>query len=275
MNKTKIRFWGCRGSFPTPDKDKMIYGGDTSCVEIKTSDNQSIILDMGSGLKNLGEKIVNDTTYPNQINIFLSHYHLDHIMGFLMFAPLFDEKYKINIYSRSSKNKGLKDILETFLQPEIWPMNLEMLNADVVFKELDDNDIIINSDTKVTNSLHPHPNSAFSISIHTNDKKITYVTDCEHPKDRLNMNVVEFAKNSDILIHDAQYTPEDLIIHTGWGHSSWKSAIDVAIQSNSKKLVLFHYSPDYSDDDIKDIEKKAGLDFSDVIAAKQDLEIEI
>ena len=151
MNKTKIRFWGCRGSFPTPDKDKMIYGGDTSCVEIKTFDNQLIILDMGSGLKNLGQKIVNDTTYPDQINIFLSHYHLDHIMGFLMFVPLFDKKYKINIYSRNSKNKGLKDVLETFLQPEIWPVNLEMLNADVMFKELDDNEIIINSNTKVTN----------------------------------------------------------------------------------------------------------------------------
>ena len=110
MNKTKIRFWGCRGSFPTPDKDKMIYGGDTSCIEIRTSDNQIIILDMGSGLKRLGNKIINDATYPNEINIFLSHYHLDHIMGFLMFEPLFDENYKINIYSRDSNNKGCKDI---------------------------------------------------------------------------------------------------------------------------------------------------------------------
>ena len=101
------------------------------------------------------------------------------------------------------------------------------------------------------------------------------MTDCEHPKEHLNPNVVKFATDSDVLIHDAQYTPEDLITHAGWGHSSWESAIDVAIQSNSKKLVLFHYSPDYNDDDIKDIEKKAGLAFSDVIAAKQDLEIEI
>ena len=113
MNKTKIRFWGCRGSFPTPDKDKIIYGGDTSCVEIRTSDNQVIILDMGTGLKRLGYKIINDSSYPKQINIFLSHYHLDHLLGFLMFAPLFSPDYEINIHSRNSHNKGCKDILDT------------------------------------------------------------------------------------------------------------------------------------------------------------------
>ena len=165
--------------------------------------------------------------------------------------------------------------METFLQPEIWPVNLEMLNADVMFKELDDNETIINSNTKVTNSLHPHPNSAFSISIHTDDKKITYVTDCEHTKDKHNMNVVEFSKNSDILIHDAQYTPEDQIKHIGWGHSSWQNAVDVAIQSNTKKLILFHHSPDYNDDELRDIEKKSKLSFKNVIAAKQDLEIDL
>ena len=114
MNKTKIRFWGCRGSFPTPDKDKMIYGGDTSCVEIKTFDNQLIILDMGSGLKNLGQKIVNDTTYPDQINIFLSHYHLDHIMGFLMFVPLFDKNIKLISIQEIVKIKDLKMFWKLF-----------------------------------------------------------------------------------------------------------------------------------------------------------------
>ena len=101
------------------------------------------------------------------------------------------------------------------------------------------------------------------------------MTDCEHPKDHLNHNVVDFASDSDILIHDAQYKAEDLHLYTGWGHSSWKEAVDVAIKSNSKKLVLFHHSPDYTDQQINEIEKKASMDFSDVIAAKQGLEIKI
>ena len=275
MNKTIIRFWGCRGSFPSLDRNKMIYGGDTSCIEIQTCDNNTIILDMGTGLKRLGEKITNNSSYSKNINIFLSHYHLDHIHGFLMFAPLFNSNYNIKIYSRKSGDRGLQQILEDFLQPEIWPVFLKDLSANLEFIDMDEKPININQNTRVLDNLHSHPNKAYSIKIETFGKKITYITDCEHPKDHLNPNVIDFANDSDILIHDAHYTPEDLIKHTGWGHSSWKEATDVANQSNSKKLVLFHPSPDYNDDELKDIEKKAKLYFPDVVSAKQELEIEI
>ena len=274
MNKTKIRFWGCRGSFPCPDKNKIEFGGDTSCVEIRTSDNNLVILDMGTGLKRLGEKIISDTSYPKKINIILSHYHLDHLLGFLMFAPLFSPEYTINIYSRESHGKNCKDVLNSLLKPEIWPVNLDMISAKISFLNIDATDFDIKN-IKVSTCLHPHPNSAFSISLKLFNKKITYITDCEHPKDHLNKNVIEFASDSDILIHDAQYTPEDQIKHIGWGHSSWQNAVDVAIQSNTKKLILFHHSPDYNDDELRDIEKKSKLSFKNVIAAKQDLEIDL
>ena len=275
MNKTKIRFWGCRGSFPTSEKNKMKYGGDTSCIEVRTPDNNLIILDMGTGLKRLGHKIVNDDSYPKKFNIFLSHYHLDHLHGFLMFAPIFDPSYTINIYSRRSKNKGLKDVFNTLLQPEIWPITLDDLPANISFIDLDDNDIIINDNIKISNALHAHPNSAYSIKLNIMNRIITYSTDCEHPKEGLNQNVINFANDSDILIHDAQYTPEDLLNHVGWGHSSWENAVDVAIKSNTKKLVLFHHSPDYTDSELDDIEKKAQLHFSDLVSAKQDFVIEL
>ena len=275
MNKTKIRFWGCRGSFPTSEKNMMKYGGDTSCVEIRTHDNNLIILDMGTGLKRLGSKIINDSSYPKDITILLSHHHLDHLHGFLMFAPLFDPSYKIKIYSRRSRNKGLEEVFNTFLQPEIWPVKLEDLQADISFIDLDEKDIVINDDTIISNSLHAHPNSAYSIKLKILDKVITYSTDCEHPKTWLNQNVINFAQESDILIHDAQYTPEDLKKHVGWGHSSWENAVDVATQSNTKTLILFHHSPDYSDDALDDIERKAKLHFPNLISAKQDLVIEL
>ena len=275
MNKTIIRFWGCRGSFPSFDENKVIYGGDTSCIEVKTSDNQLIILDMGTGLRKLGQKIINDSSYPKDINIFLSDHHLDHIHGFVMCAPLFNPKYNITIHSRLSRGKNFKEILETFLQPEVWPVMLEDLAANLTFNTIDDRTLEINNTIKVSNSLHAHPNKAYSIRLDVAGKIITYVTDCEHPKKNLNQNVVNFASNSDILIHDAQYTLEDLETHSGWGHSSWKEAVDVAIQSNSKKLVLFHHSPDYDDNQIRDIEKKAQMNFPNVVSAKQCMEIEI
>ena len=275
MNKTIIRFWGCRGSFPSFDENKIIYGGDTSCVEVRTHNNEVIILDMGTGLKRLGQKIVNDSSYSKDINIFLSHYHLDHIHGFLMFAPLFSPEYNIKIYSRLSNGKNFKEILDQFIQPEIWPVRVDELPANLSFIAMDENPIKISESTQVLNNLHAHPNKAYSIKLNIDGKIITYITDCEHPKDHLNQNVIEFASNSDILIHDAQYTLEDLVLHTGWGHSSWKEAVDVAIKSNSKKLILFHHSPDYDDQQISDIEKKARMNFPDVISAKQDLKIEI
>ena len=247
MDKTIIRFWGCRGSFPSFDENKVIYGGDTSCVEVRTLDGEIIILDMGTGLKRLGDKIINDNSYPKKINIFLSHYHLDHIHGLVMFAPLFDSKYTINIYSRLSNGKDFKQVLKNFLQPEIWPINLDNLSAKISFIDMSDDEIEINENTKVFNRLHPHPEKAYSIKINSFGKIITYVTDCEHPKDHLNHNVVDFASESDILIHDAQYRAEDLHLYKGWGHSSWKEAVDVATKSNSKKLVLFHHDPSHDD----------------------------
>ena len=276
MKKTRIRFWGCRGSFPTFDTNKKKFGGDTSCVEIRTPDDKSIILDMGTGLRNLGQKIVNDSSYPKELHIFLSHYHLDHIQGFLMFAPLFDSKYTINIYSRNSNGKNAKQIFDFFLQPEIWPINVDFLPSKIKFIEMNENEILINDFIKVTNNPHPHPPlEAYSIKIKIFEKIITYITDCEHSINDLNEEVVNFASKSDLLIHDSQYTVSDLPNYKGWGHSSWKNAVDVAIKSNSKKLVLFHHSPDYNDSDIENMETKAKLNFSNVIAARQNLEIEL
>ena len=270
-----IRFWGCRGSFPCSEENKLLYGGDTSCIEVRTPSNDTVILDMGTGLKRLGQKIVNDSSYKKEVHIFLSHFHLDHIHGFVMFAPLFDSDYTIKIYSRKSGDKGLKDILSQFLQPEIWPINLDDLPAKISFIDIDEATIRIHDKVSIANQLHAHPNKAYSISINSFDKKITYTTDCEHPKEQLNPNVVRFASDSDILIHDSQYTPDDLHRHIGWGHSSWEQATRVATESNSKKLILFHHSPDYNDEAITDMVKKAKFHFSNVLAAKQDLEIEI
>ena len=98
MNKNKLTFWGVRGSNPTPDRDKMEYGGHTSCVSCHTDDNELLVFDMGSGLKNLGENLVKDSNSPKNIHIILSHYHWDHMIGLLSFAPLFIDNFNINFY---------------------------------------------------------------------------------------------------------------------------------------------------------------------------------
>ena len=99
MKKNYIKFWGVRGSRPTAENNKLKYGGETSCVEIRTQNNEIIILDMGTGINALGKSLLNEPDAPKEINIFLSHYHWDHLLGFLNFTPLFDKKFTINIYN--------------------------------------------------------------------------------------------------------------------------------------------------------------------------------
>jgi len=266
-----LKFWGVRGSRSTAESNKLKYGGDTSCVEIRTKNNDLIILDMGTGLNKLGEAILADPTSPKNINIFLSHYHWDHLLGFLNFTPLFDESFSITIYG-NNKSTSIDKISEKLLDKAFWPVSLDMLKAKINFVELVNKPVTINNITIDFNE-HSHPNGATSYKVTINDFSIMYSTDSEHPNNELNENVLEMAKNTDILIHDSHFTEEDLKDHVGWGHSSWKQAVDVAIKSDAKKLFLFHYSPEYNDDIIDSIEKKAQNILKTCKASRQNLKI--
>lgn len=272
MTKGYIRFWGTRGSNPTPDKDKIKFGGDTSCVEVRTDQNDLIIFDMGTGLRNLGKKIISDSSYNRTIHIFLSHYHFDHIMGFLSFAPLFDSKYTINIYGEN-KNTNIEKLPDMLLQNNFWPVDKKMLNATINFKTIENNEININN-IKITHTLHGHPNGANTYRMDYDGKSVVYCTDCEHPEGSLNPNVVNICNQADILIHDSHFTINDLADHRGWGHSSWKQATDVMIESQAKQLVLFHHSPDYDDNQIRKIEQNAQAKFPNTISSFQGLSLD-
>jgi phosphoribosyl 1,2-cyclic phosphodiesterase len=278
LNKAYIKFWGVRGSNPTPDQNKMKYGGDTSCVEIRTSQNDVIILDMGTGIRKLGEEIIKDSSYPKEINIFLSHYHWDHIIGFLYFKPLYDAKYTINIYGYNKKT-SMSELSNALINKSFWPVEKDIYKAKINFIDLPESSNQIKSiklnENKIYYSLHPHPNGANSFKVDTKNKQIVYVTDCEHPEGRLNKNVVNIAQGCDILIHDSHFSIKDFTNYKGWGHSSWKQAVDVAITAEVKQLVLFHYCPDYDDSQVEINEKNAQKKFINTIAAYQGLSIEI
>ena len=275
-NKGYIKFWGVRGSNPTPDKDKMHYGGDTSCIEIRTKENDLIILDMGTGLRNLGSHIIEDSTYGNEINIFLSHYHWDHIMGFFYFAPLYDSRFTINIHGYNAKT-SIKTLSEALMNKSFWPVDKDMYKAKINFIEMpkSSNELALAkvNKTNIYYSIHPHPNGTNSFRVETHNKKIVYITDCEHPEGKLNENVVKIADEADILIHDSHYTIRDLKTYKGWGHSSWKQAVDVAIVSKSKRLILFHYAPSYDDSQVEANEKNAQKQFLNTTASYQGLSI--
>ena len=275
MNSNIIKFWGVRGSNPTTDSNKLKIGGDTSCVEIRTQDNEIIILDMGTGLRQLGQQLLQEENPPLNLNIFVSHYHWDHILGFLSFTPLFDEKFTINIFGKTNKNGGIKQALNDILDTRFWPVSLDMFLANINYYDIKPGRITLDNGIVVESSLHPHPNGALGYRIELENKIITYVTDIEHPIGKPLNKVINLSRHSDILIHEAHFTPKDLPNYKGWGHSSWEEAVEVAKSSKSKKLVLFHHSPTYPDKKIFDFTKEAKKKFNNVISAKQNLEIKI
>ena len=219
----------------------------------------------------LGETILSDSTYPRNINIFLSHYHWDHLLGFLNFTPLFDESFSITIYG-NNKLTSIDKISEKILDKAFWPVSLNMLKAKINFVELGNEPVIINNST-INFKDHSHPNGATSYKVTIDNFSILYSTDSEHPNNKLNENVLKMAENTDILIHDSHFTEEDLKDHIGWGHSSWRQAVNVAIKSGAKKLFLFHYSPEYNDDIIDSIEQKAQGLLETCEASKQNLKV--
>jgi|TARA_Y100000996_G_C22532233_1_gene646971 phosphoribosyl 1,2-cyclic phosphodiesterase len=270
--ETTIKFWGVRGSFPSPRKDTVIYGGHTSCVEIRTSDNDLIILDMGTGMVDLGRALSLEENAPKSAHAIISHYHWDHLFGFLGFNPLFDKNFTFNMYGKEDKMTPT-EIIQHIQNHTFWPVDMSMLQADINLNIFPNDGLIIKNNIKITSALHGHPNGANSYKIAIGDKIIAYSTDCEHPTHTLNKNIIENAQNSDILIHDAQYHGSELNKYKGWGHSSWEQAVEVAKLSNTKQLVLFHHDPFRSDDELYEIEQQAQKLFPNTVVAKQGSEI--
>ena len=268
----KIKFWGVRGSFPIP-RENDSFGGNTSCVEVRTSDDKVVLFDMGTGLKNFGESLEKSKSKINEINIVLSHFHYDHILGFLMFIPLFLGKYTINVYAPANNDNEVNSQILSFLDPQFWPVGIDMMEAKINFRHYSSGSFNISDNIKVTTSPHGHPGGANSLRIDVDRFSVTYVTDCEHPDTHINQNVIDISKGSDILIHDAQFTPEQMSNHKGWGHSSWEQSVAVAKNANVKKLVLFHHNPENGNSMLEKIEHDAKSKFENTISAREGMEI--
>jgi len=272
MNGIKVKFWGVRGSFPIPKSNDM-FGGNTSCVEVRSTKNEVVLFDMGTGLRNFGNSLLKSKAPIKDIHIVLSHFHYDHILGFLMFIPLFIDKYNINIFAPGKTDHEIEEKFESFLSSNFWPVSKEMLSANINFNHYSSELINVTDNIKIKTSPHGHPGGANSIRLEIDRFSITYVTDCEHPSSHLNQNVIDISKNTDLLIHDAQYTPKQMLDHKGWGHSSWEHCVGIAQKAKAKRLALFHHNPDHGDSILESIEQDAQNVFSNTISAREGMEL--
>ena len=293
-DKLKVRFWGVRGSYPTPGAGTIKYGGNTASVEIRAGE-RTIILDAGTGIIPLGRELAR-MKGANEIILLLSHLHHDHTQGFPFFVPAYLPNAKLHIFGPDGTHESMKSVLERNQSSETFPLGLRDMasfkdiqavrEAQVIVWDEDGihltESIVGVRDEAVVIRIHKsyaHPGSVYIYRITWRGKSVVYATDTEGyvGTDR---KLVQFAKDADVLIHDAQYLEEhyrgQLVgfpATQGFGHSTVPMACEVALASEAGQLILFHHDPSYTDDMVAGMEATAKSLFADSIAAYEGLEI--
>jgi len=276
-----VRFWGVRGSLPSPGRETVIYGGNTSCIEIR-ADERLIIIDLGSGIRPLGDWLAaNDLVKNGKIkaDIFLTHTHWDHVMGFPMFRPIYIPGTELNITGpMTMDNDTLKSIFENQLSYNYWPVRAQELAAKIEYNQIKETTLELGDGLTISSKYLNHPIFCFGYRVSYQGKSIATVYDHE-PFSNLfaansdndidkeammegeiaaaeeNEKIRQFIKGADIVIHDAQYTQDEYVKHVGWGHCSYEHTVQAATGLGIKKLVLFHHEPSRTDSQLEELEK--------------------
>jgi phosphoribosyl 1,2-cyclic phosphodiesterase len=256
-----LKFWGTRGSIPVPGSSTIKYGGNTPCVEVRTSDNKLLILDAGSGIRELG-KHVSQNGYEKSIHIFISHYHWDHIQGIPFFMPLYEKGNEITFYGEGCSGKKVKEILAYQMASNYFPINIDEVGANTNFVEIKTNSVYQIGSVKVETHRANHSSPTITFKFTEGIKKVVYMTDNElHLNDsnheysaveilEKDKELVDFCSGCDYLIHDSMYDEKSILGKKGWGHTGNITLAYFSILAKVKNLVLFHYNPDYSDEKI-------------------------
>lgn len=253
----KIRIYGCRGSLPTPGVETIKYGGNTTCLEVISDSGKVVIIDAGSGLNRLGSDLLSEGSVRD-IRFFFTHAHWDHLLGFPFFKPAYRKDYRLTFCSGPHAQSVIKEFLSHQMQAPYFPVNLESLNSEMIF-ECDNpcaEERFCNcGDLKVKAFPVNHPNGGFGYRIMEKGRMLAFAPDNEisfsHPGDPGRESFVELFKGADLLIHDSQYSDEDYKITRGWGHATFRDAVDLAIEAGVRRLGLFHHDPERSDDQLE------------------------
>lgn len=272
----QITFWGVRGSIPTPGRGTVRVGGNTSCVEVRTTEGDLLILDAGTGIRPLGLAL--EAQHAERIigHLFLSHTHWDHIQGLPFFAPARRRGNRFTIIGAKRMNERLERVLAGQYMDTYLPFSLREMEADILIKEIRDGEtVVLGEHSLVTARRLDHPGGVFAYRIQCGELAVVYATDLRHPLGGIDERLVELARGTDLLIHDAHFGPEDAALYPHWGHSSWVQAIAVAEAACARRLAFFHYSPTDTDDTLEMIEKEAQARFPQAFLSREGMTIEL
>ncbi|HKJ37561.1 MAG TPA: MBL fold metallo-hydrolase [Anaerolineales bacterium] len=301
----RIKFWGVRGSYPTPGAGTVKYGGNTPSVEIQAGD-RTIILDAGTGIIPLGRELARTTPAlaggarerAGELLLLFSHLHHDHTQGFPFFVPAYMPNAKLHIYGPDGTHESMKNVLERNQSSETFPLGLRDMASSKDIQAVRESQVIVwdedgvrvvesansLSDEAVVIRIHKsyaHPGGVFVYRITWRGQSIVYATDTEGYVGT-DKRLVKFAKDADVLIHDAQYLDEHywgqmegLPSTQGYGHSTVTMACEVAASSHTGQLILFHHDPSYTDDVLASMERTAKSLFANSVTAYEGLEFSL
>lgn len=266
--RLKLKFWGVRGSIPTPMQQNLGYGGNTSCIEVRLPNDELFIFDAGTGIRQLGVALKdNPADAARDIHLFLTHYHWDHIQGLPFFGPLYDPKRTLTFYATSYTSALRESLSGQMIQP-YFPVNFDAVSENKQFVNKGHMPVTV-GDLTVRPFPMNHPQGASGYRIEAAGASVVYATDREHGDKKLDAVLREHSQNADILIHDAQYTPQQYPRFKGYGHSTWEEAVNVARECNVKRLILFHHDPDHDDAAVSEIVERARARFPNTEGARE------
>ncbi len=276
MSHLVIEFHGTRGSVPVCDRNFQEFGGNTSCISIFNEETQRIgILDAGTGIRALGKRMQADLSQQKSILITFTHFHWDHIQGLPFFEPAYDPELEIDIMVLGVKQKfsGLHDIFATQMQEEYFPVTLDNMGCRFNFLEYADSAARYRN-AMIRSVKQHHPGGSYGYRLEAKGKSFVVCTDLEHPGD-IDQTIVDFCKGADILVHDAQFTSEELQRKRGWGHSSYEQAMEVAERADVGQLIMTHHDPDHDDDFLKRMERDCQKRFKNSLLAREGMKIRL
>jgi len=270
----KVKFWGVRGSIATPSPRHMVFGGNTSCVELKIGD-RTIILDAGTGIRNLGHWLLRRQV--TQGDIFLSHTHWDHINGFPFFSPAFKGDRHFTIHAGHLSDKGgIGHALQSQMAQPFFPVPLDKMGAKIESVDFRAGDSFSLGDgIKVRTTTLNHPDGATGYRFEYGGKSLCYVTDTEHTPGKPDQNILGLIEGSDLLIYDSTYTDKEWETHVGWGHSTWQEGVRLCRASGVKALAIFHHDPDHEDQFMETLEAEARQLWSGAMVARENMRVNL
>ncbi len=260
-----LKLWGVRGSLPAPGPQTQLFGGNTSCIEMRCGE-EIFIFDAGSGIRELGLDLLK--SMPLKARIFFTHYHWDHILGFPFFVPAYIPSNEFHIYGESKRRRSPKQILSGQMVFPYFPVSLDAMRAKLVFHTLKAGSTKKFGEVTVKTHRLNHPFDAMGYRVDYQGSSVAYITDYEH-FDYQDEPLIEFVQGVDAMIYDSAFNEAEYITKQGWGHSTWEQGVKLAQAGNVKSLIISHHEPTHDDNYMTKVEPEAKKVFPNSTVAKE------